>query len=114
MDLRRRNFRFLERHLRGIQDYVALPEYSVGSSPFGFPITIKETGQRKDLQEYLKQEGIDSRLIFSGNITKQPYMKGRNFRVSGSLENTDKIMNDSLWIGCHPSLTLENLEYMST
>ena len=111
---RRRNFRYLRDRLSAIQQHIILPDYSEGSSPFGLPITIKETGQRTLLQEYLKQEGIDSRLIFSGNITKQPYMKGRNVRVSGSLENTDKIMNDSLWIGCHPSLTQENLEYMAT
>jgi CDP-6-deoxy-D-xylo-4-hexulose-3-dehydrase len=114
VESRRTHCAYLQGRLQTLQDFLLLPAFSKDSSPFGFPITIKETGQRKDLQEYLKQEGIDSRLIFSGNLTKQPYMKGRNFRVSGSLENTDKIMNDSLWIGCHPSLTEENLEYMAT
>jgi len=114
VESRRRNFRYLRDRLSSVGEHIILPLYSEGASPFGFPITIKETGQRKDLQEYLKQEGIDSRLIFAGNITKQPYMKGRDFKISGDLNNTDKIMNDSLWIGCHPSLTQDNLEYMAT
>lgn len=112
IEARRNNFLCLLRELGKCVDEIVLPNFSDTSSPFGFPITLKEEGQRTLLQEYLKQEGIDSRLIFSGNVTRQPYMKGRNFRISGTLENTDKIMRDSLWIGCHPSLTQENLEYM--
>ena len=113
VEARRSNFRYLAERLRGLQEFLFLPQFCETASPFGFPITLKE-GQRTLLQEYLKQEGIDSRLIFAGNVTRQPYMKGRNFRISGTLENSDKIMNDSLWIGCHPSLTQENLEYMAT
>jgi CDP-6-deoxy-D-xylo-4-hexulose-3-dehydrase len=110
---RKYNFSYLQERLRSISDQIYCPAFSDEASPFGFPITLKEEGQRTLLQEYLKQEGIDSRLIFSGNLTRQPYMKGRNFRISGTLENSDKIMRDSLWIGCHPSLTEEQLEYMA-
>jgi CDP-6-deoxy-D-xylo-4-hexulose-3-dehydrase len=112
VETRRKNFQYLLERLSDL-DKTICPTFRQGASPFGFPITLKEEGQRTLLQEYLKQEGIDSRLIFSGNLTRQPYMKGRNFRISGTLENSDKIMRDSLWIGCHPSLTEEQLEYMA-
>jgi CDP-6-deoxy-D-xylo-4-hexulose-3-dehydrase len=110
---RRENHAYLAQRLSALED-ISIPRYSEGASPFGFPFTLKEEGMRSNLQQYLRQEGIDSRLIFSGNLTKQPYMKGRNFRVVGDLENTDKIMNDSLWIGCHPSLTVDQLGYMAS
>jgi CDP-6-deoxy-D-xylo-4-hexulose-3-dehydrase len=80
---------------------------------FGFPITIKEPGLRADLQRYLSQRGVDSRLLFAGNVTRQPYMRGRNYLVASTLEVTDKVMNDCLWIGLHPALTEEQLTHSS-
>ncbi len=111
---RRSNWAFLRRRLDGLQQHIILPEPTVGTSPswFGFAITIKYPGQRTALQQYLDSCGIGSRLLFAGNITKQPYMAGRNFRISGNLENSDKVMNDGVWIGCHPHLTEEQLEFM--
>lgn len=111
---RRHNFQFLKQRLGEISGHITLPQETEGSNAswFGFPITIKEAGQRQALQEYLWSYKIDSRLIFAGNITRQPYMKGRNYRISGSLENSDKIMADSLWLGVHPALTEEMLDFM--
>ena len=88
-----------------------MPSYAAGASPFGFPITVKETGLRTQLVQYLHQEGIDTRPLFCGNVTRQPYMQGRKYKVSGSLFNSDKILEDSFWIGCHPALTTEQLDY---
>ena len=110
---RKRNFAFLWSRLEHLQDKLLLPVATVGSDPswFGFPITIRETGIRDQMQKYLADNGVDSRLLFAGNITKQPYMKGRKYRIAGSLENTDTVMHDSFWIGLHPALTEEQLAY---
>ncbi len=115
VDERRTNFDRLRNLLSGIDGHIVLPEATPRTSPswFGFPITIRESGQRQALQEYLSSQKIDSRLIFGGNLTRQPYMKGRNFRIGGSLENSDKIMADSLWVGIHPALTEEMLEFIA-
>lgn len=94
---------------------ISIPHATVNAVPswFGFPIIIRETGLRTELQKYLRQEGIDSRLVFAGNITKQPFMRGRTFRIAGSLANTDKVMNDALWVGVWPGLTPEQLDYIA-
>ena len=112
---RQRNFQFLQDRLLRINDHVILPEPTPGTSPswFGFPITIRKTGERQALQEYLWSHKIDTRLLFTGNITRHSYMKGRNFRVSGSLANSDKIMADSLWLGIHPHLDERHLEFVA-
>lgn len=111
---RRANFEFLHARLRGLESSLILPVATVGTNPswFGFPITIRASGERQALQEYLVNEGVDTRLIFSGNLTKQPYMAGRNYRIHGELTNCDKIMNDSFWIGVWPGLSQDDLETM--
>lgn len=113
VETRRKNFRFLYQRLEHLDDKIILPQETLSSSPswFGFPITLKTPGIRNEMQQYLDGVGVDTRLIFGGNLTKQPYMQGRNFRVSGSLENSDKVMNDSFWIGLHPQLSEEQLAY---
>ena len=63
------------------------------------------------MQAYLSQEGVGSRLLFAGNITKQPYFKDRKYVIASTLVNTDKVMNDAFWIGCHPELSEEQLDY---
>jgi CDP-6-deoxy-D-xylo-4-hexulose-3-dehydrase len=111
---RKRNWAFLRKRLEGLQDFVILPEATHNSDPswFGFAITIKRHGERAALQEYLSSHRIDTRLLFAGNIIKQPYMKGRKFRVHGDLLNTDRVMNDSLWLGVWPGLSEEMLEFV--
>ena len=110
---RKHNFKFLWERLEHLQDKLILPVATEGSDPswFGFPITLRETGMRNDMQKFLMKHGVDSRLLFGGNLTKQPYMRGRKYRIAGSLENTDKVMNDAFWIGLHPQLSEEQLAY---
>jgi CDP-6-deoxy-D-xylo-4-hexulose-3-dehydrase len=69
---------------------------------------------RLDLLTYLDQEKIGTRLLFAGNLTRQPYMLGKNFRVSGELKNSDRVMNDTFWIGVQPVLTEEMLDYSAS
>ncbi len=80
---------------------------------FGFPVTIREEAgiSRVDLLKYLDQHKIGLRLLFAGNLTRQPYMIGRDFRVSGALRNTDIVMNDAFWVGTYPGLTEDMLDY---
>lgn len=113
---RRRNHDYLLRRLSHLGDSIMLPRATEGTNPswFGFTITIRETGQRTALQQYLDSYKIGSRLVFSGNITRQPYMRGREYRISGSLSNSDKILADSLWIGCHPHLSEEMLDFVAS
>ncbi len=98
----------------GLEEHLILPVIADGARPswFGFVMTIREPGQRAELQEYLATYKIGSRLLFGGNITRQPYMRGRNFRISGSLENADKVMEDCLWVGVWPGLTTEMLDFV--
>ena len=95
-----------------------LPEATKGSDPswFGFPITLKKDCpvSRVDLTTYLDQNKIGTRLLFAGNLTRQPYMANANYRVSGELTNTDIVMNNTFWIGVQPALTKEMLEYTAT
>lgn len=112
---RKENFIFLKNRLARCEEFLILPEATAGSDPswFGFPITIKSNSgiNRLDLLHYLDQNKIGTRLLFAGNLTRQPYMIGRNYRISGELTNTDTIMNDTFWIGVQPALTEEMLEY---
>jgi CDP-6-deoxy-D-xylo-4-hexulose-3-dehydrase len=69
---------------------------------------------RVDLLTYLDQEKVGTRLLFAGNLTRQPYMKGRNFRVSGELSNTDIVMKDTFWIGVQPALSEKMLDFAAS
>jgi CDP-6-deoxy-D-xylo-4-hexulose-3-dehydrase len=94
-----------------------LPEAAPDSEPswFGFPLVLKESSgiKRTDLINYLDQNKIGTRLLFAGNLTKQPYMAGRNFRVSGELTNTDTVMNQTFWLGTFPGLGEEQLNFIA-
>lgn len=112
---RKDNFKYLHERLQSCAEFLILPEATENSDPswFGFLITIKPEAniRRVDLLEYLDQNKIGTRLLFAGNLTRQPYMKGKNYRVSGELTNTDVVMNDSFWIGVYPGLTKEMLGF---
>lgn len=112
---RKNNFAYLKNRLQSCAKFLELPEATENSDPswFGFLITIKPEAniRRVDLLNYLDQHKIGTRLLFAGNLTRQPYMIGRNFRVSGELTNTDIVMNSSLWIGVYPGLTEEMLNF---
>ena len=117
IEIRRSNFDYLKRRLRTCEDFLRLPIATENSSPswFGFPITLRENCpvNRLDLTTYLDQFKIGSRLLFGGNLLRQPYFKGANFRVSGELKNTDLIMNHTFWIGIQPALSEEMLNFVA-
>ena len=112
---RRANFAFLKERLKSCEEFLILPAATPNSDPswFGFPITLRENSpvSRVDLLQYLDQNKVGTRLLFAGNLVKQPYMIGRNYRVSGELTNTDIIMTNTFWIGVQPALTDEMLEF---
>jgi CDP-6-deoxy-D-xylo-4-hexulose-3-dehydrase len=112
---RRRNFAHLKGRLRACEEFLILPETTPNSDPswFGFLLTLKESApcNRVDLLRYLDQHRIGTRLLFAGNVTRQPYMQGRHYRVSGSLINADVITERSFWIGVYPGLTTDMLDY---
>jgi CDP-6-deoxy-D-xylo-4-hexulose-3-dehydrase len=112
---RKENFIFLKERLKECSEYLDLPEATEHSDPswFGFPMTLKKEAPvtRLDLLTYLDQNKIGTRLLFAGNLVRQPSMLGVNYRVSGNLEQTDDVMNNTFWIGVQPSLTRKMLEF---
>ena len=108
------NFNYIFQNLEEISDFI-LPQATEKSIPswFGFPITIKESSSlvREDLLRHLDQRKIGTRLMFAGNILRQPAYLNTDFRVYGKLETTDLIMKNSFWIGLHPSLSTEMLDH---
>ena len=114
---RRANFTYLKNRLASVADFLHLPEASPNSQPswFGFPLVVKSSAgvKRADLINFLEENKIGTRLLFAGNLTKQPYMAGRNYRVSGELTNTDVVMNQTFWLGTFPGLAQEQLDYIA-
>lgn len=114
---RKNNFAFLRKRLSSCEEFLILPEATAGADPswFGFPVTLRNSIKfnRVDLLQYLEQHKIGTRLLFAGNLVRQPYMDKRNYRISGDLVNTDIVMNNTFWIGVQPALTKDMLEYMS-
>jgi CDP-6-deoxy-D-xylo-4-hexulose-3-dehydrase len=114
---RRENFKYLYDRLKGLEDLLLLPKATPHSDPswFGFPITLREGApiSRVELTKQLDDHKIGTRLLFAGNLTRQPYMLGQNFRVSGDLKNTDIVMNQTFWVGVQPSLTHDMLDYVA-
>ena len=113
---RKENFNYLKNRLASCEEYLTLPEAGEHADPswFGFMVTLTDSSPvtRLDLLTYLDQRKIGTRLLFAGNLTSQPYMQGLGFRISGELENTNKVMENSFWIGLHPSLDLNMLDYI--
>jgi CDP-6-deoxy-D-xylo-4-hexulose-3-dehydrase len=113
---RKDNFAYLRDRLKSCEEFLELPQATPNSDPswFGFPVTLRDGAntRRVDLLTYLDQQKVGTRLLFAGNLVRQPYMIGRNFRIVGELKNTDRIMNDTFWVGVYPGLTREMLDYM--
>lgn len=113
---RKINFRLFKEGLQRFDNYLILPEATLNSDPswFGFPITVKENSpfSKNQLISFLNSKLIDTRTIFAGNITKQPYFKNIQYRIVGNLKNTDIIMNNSFWIGVYPGITEEMIQYV--
>jgi len=112
---RKDNFAFLKERLTACEEFVSLPVSTEHADPswFGFSITLKDNSpvSRLDLLTYLDQNKVGTRLLFAGNLMRQPYMLGTNYRISGDLKNTDNVMNNTFWIGVQPALTREMLEF---
>ena len=115
---RKAHFRYLKQRLTSLEDFLILPEPTPNSDPswFGFLITLRDNASvnRVDLLNYLKQHNIGTRLLFAGNITRQPYFEGKNFRIAADLKRTDTIMNNTFWIGVYPGITEQMLDYSAT
>jgi len=114
---RRHNFAHLKGRLADCADTLILPEATPNSDPswFGFPITLREAApfDRVDLLRYLDGKHIGTRLLFAGNITRQPYFAGRRYRAAGSLHGADLIMSNTFWVGLWPGLTEDMLDYIA-
>ena len=117
IDSRKRNFHQLRERLRSCEEFLELPQATPNSDPswFGFPVTLKPAAnsRRVDLLTYLDQYKIGTRLLFAGNLLRQPYMQGRTHRVHGDLVRTDRVMNDTFWLGVHPGLDAARLDYIA-
>jgi CDP-6-deoxy-D-xylo-4-hexulose-3-dehydrase len=112
---RKENFSFLYKNLKNLEEFLILPESEKNSDPswFGFPLSLRKSNKfnRNDLIKYLDNKKIGTRLLFAGNVIKQPYMKNVDFRVHGELKNTNFTMENTFWIGVYPGLTSQHLEY---
>ena len=112
---RNANFDFLKAGLADLEDQLILPEATPRSEPswFGFALTLRsdEEGLRDDLVQFLNEKKVATRLLFGGNLIRQPYMKNHLWRVSGDLTRADKVMNSTFWIGLYPGLTEDHLTY---
>ena len=112
---RKENFNYLYKNLKELEEFLILPESEKNSEPswFGFPLTVRQNKKynRNNLITYLNTNKIGTRLLFAGNLTKQPYIKNTNFRVHGELKNSDIIMENTFWIGLYPGLTFKHLEF---
>lgn len=114
---RQENYSFLRGRLKTCEDFLHLPQATPKSNPswFGFPMTLRvDAGVRRaDLIDYLEQNKIGTRLLFAGNLTRQPYMVGKHYRIHGALPNTDAVMERTFWVGTYPGLGEEELEYVA-
>ena len=120
-EARREHFQYLKAHLADMEEYFILPEACEDSDPdwFGFMLTCRNNVDKNKIVQYLESRGIQTRMLFAGNLTKQPCFdglrqSGTGYRIVGELQNTDRIMKDSFWIGVYPGMTEEMLDYMVT
>ncbi len=120
VERRRRNFERLYQGLRETEDRLILPRAAHNSKPswFGFLITCREGVDRNELVRYIESQGVQTRMLFAGNLTKHPCFdqmreSGQGYRIAGSLENTDRIMRDTFWVGVYPGMTDEMIDYMA-
>jgi CDP-6-deoxy-D-xylo-4-hexulose-3-dehydrase len=118
VEARRHNFAHLALRLQSCAEFLELPAATPGSEPswFGFPLMLKPqaAANRVDLLIWLDQHRIGTRLLFAGNLTRQPYFTGRDYRIAGDLAVTDRVMNDTFWIGVWPGLSVQMLDYAAT
>jgi CDP-6-deoxy-D-xylo-4-hexulose-3-dehydrase len=113
---RRRNFERLRAGLSALEEFLVLPEATPGAEPswFGFPITLQEKSpiDRHALLLKLQEKNIGTRLLFGGNLVRQPYMAGRAYRISGALTNADIVVDRTFWIGVYPGLGEPEIDFV--
>lgn len=116
IDSRRANFAYLYQNLQDMQEYLILPEATPNSEPswFGFPIAVRTDAPftRNQLVQFLESRKIATRLLFGGNLVRQPAYRNVQFRVASSLENADFIMDQVFWLGVYPGLTRPMLDFV--
>ena len=120
VERRKHNFARLKEGLKRTEGKLILPEPCRNSDPswFGFLLTCKEGTDRNRVVQYVEERGIQTRMLFAGNLTKHPCFdemrtSGEGYRISGTLENTDRIMKDTFWVGVYPGMTDEMIDYMA-
>ena len=119
VERRRKNFDYLYQILKKAEDRLILPEACENSRPswFGFPITLKNGADRSQAVPYIEEKGVQTRMLFAGNLVKHPCFdemraKGEGYRVVGDLANTERIMRETFWVGVYPGMTERMLDYM--
>lgn len=120
VEKRKANWNHLRDSLKDVEDKFILPEPCTNSDPswFGFLLTCKEGVNRNKVVEYIEKHNIQTRMLFAGNLILHPCFdemrhSGQGFRVVGDLDNTNRILNDTFWIGVYPGMTIEQLDYMA-
>lgn len=120
VERRRHNFNKLRAGLEGLKDRLILPEPGINSKPswFGFLITCEKGLDRNKVVQYVECKGVQTRMLFAGNLVKHPCFdemrkSGKGYRVVGDLSNTNRIMNDTFWVGVYPGMTDEMIDYMA-
>jgi len=114
---RKSNFNYLKKSLTHLSDFLDLPIETLNSEPswFGFPIRVKPESpkNRREIINFLEKEKIGTRLLFAGNLTRQPIYKNHQYRIAGELTNSDNIMKHLFWIGIYPGLNEAHFDYIS-
>jgi len=120
VECRKHNFERLKRNLTGTEEKLILPAACQNSDPswFGFLITCREGVDRNQVVSYIEEQGIQTRMLFAGNLIKHPCFdqmraSGKGYRVIGDLHNSEKIMRDTFWVGVYPGMTEEKIDYMA-
>jgi CDP-6-deoxy-D-xylo-4-hexulose-3-dehydrase len=118
INIRRSNFEYLRKGMQSLSKYLDVAKPIRGAQPswFGFPLTLTDNAgvNRVDLLRFYDSNKIGTRLLFAGNLTKQPSFENVKYRVSGSLENTDRTMRNTFWLGVQPALEKEALDFVIT
>ena len=120
VERRRHNFDRLHNALKEVSDKLILPEPCPDSRPswFGFLITCKEGVDRNHVVQYVESKGVQTRMLFAGNLTKHPCFdqmreSGEGYRIAGELTNTNRIMEDTFWVGVYPGMTDAMIDHMA-
>ena len=120
VERRRHNFARLREALADMEEFFILPTATEHANPswFGFLLTCRKGVRRAEIVRFIEEHGIQTRMLFAGNLTKHPCFDemraaGKGYRIAGELTQTDRIMNDTFWLGVYPGLTDEKIDYMA-